>query len=267
MKKGISTSLSVSTYNWPDALNLCLLSIKRQKTLPDEVIIADDGSKDDTRELIIRHQADFPVPLSHIWQPDEGFQLAQIRNKAIAAARYDYIIQIDGDLILHPQFIADHISFSREKSFVSGSRVMIGENLSKTLIDKQITNISIFSNDIKNKLNGLRSKLLRNCFFGSYKTDDIYYLRGCNMAFWRNDLIAVNGFNEDFTGWGREDNEIAARLMNAGIQKRTLKFGGVIFHVYHEEKSRSDTDRNQDLLNDVIRNKKTFGTKGINQYL
>ncbi len=93
------------------------------------------------------------------------------------------------------------------------------------------------------------------------------YLRGCNMAFWREDLISVNGFNEGFTGWGREDNEIAVRLINRGIRKRIIKFGGIVFHNFHEQKSRADLSRNDDMLNDAIKNKLIWCIKGVDQYL
>src|SRR5690606_36112774 len=105
------------TYNWPEALECCLLSVLKQKMLPGEVIIADDGSGEPTRQLINRFRQLCPVPLLHVWQPDEGFRLGKIRNKAIAAASGDYIIQTDGDIILHPLFIKDHMAASRSWHF------------------------------------------------------------------------------------------------------------------------------------------------------
>ena len=97
-KERIRTSLILSTYNNPQVLALCLESIRQQKHLPDEVIVGDDGSTDETRRLLDSLRTDFPVPLIHVWQEDDGFRLAKIRNKCIACARYEYIIQIDGDI-------------------------------------------------------------------------------------------------------------------------------------------------------------------------
>jgi glycosyltransferase involved in cell wall biosynthesis len=262
-----TTSLNISTYNWPEALNLCLLSVKALKVLPDEVIIADDGSTESTRQLIEKFQKDFPVPIKHIWQPDEGFQLARIRNKGIAASAYEYIIQIDGDLILHPHFIADHMAFSKRGSFVSGSRVMLDEKYSRTLLNKEKVDVNLFNKEVRNKLNGVRVQFLRSYLSERYKINDMLYMRGCNMAFWRDDLVMVNGYNEEFKGWGREDNEVAVRLINSGIRKRIIKFGGIVFHIYHPEKSRSGLDRNDDMLNDAIITKKTECPVGLNQYL
>ncbi|HXH99709.1 MAG TPA: glycosyltransferase family 2 protein [Sphingobacteriaceae bacterium] len=267
INKAITTSLLVSTYNWPQALNLCLLSIKAQHILPDEVIIADDGSGEETKNLINLHTKTFPVPLIHIWQPDKGFELSTIRNKGIAASTKNYIIQIDGDLILHPKFIADHINFARPGAFVTGSRVIMSEELSKKVLNKKDICINIFSKGISNLSNGFRFSSLRNLLAERYRNNDIYYMRGCNMAFWREDLLRVNGYNEEFIGWGREDNEIAFRLINLGIQKRILKMGAVVYHIWHKEHTRTDFNLNNKILADTIDNKIIKCRDGINKYL
>jgi len=262
----LSVSLIVSTYNWPEALNLCLESICRQTVMPTEVIIADDGSTGETKELIEQYRKTFPVPLIHVWQEDDGFQLSRIRNKAIAAATGDYIIQVDGDLILERHFISDHIIFSKRNSFVSGSRVIMRQELSKRLLKTSQTRIPLITKGLINVANGLRipflSKRLEN-----YKNDDVYYLRGCNMAFWRSDLIRVNGYNEAFTGWGREDNEIGLRLINSGVEKRVIKFSGIVFHIYHPEKTRSGLNINDEILKQTALNNLIYCDKGLSQYI
>ena len=110
MAKLTKCSLVTPTFNWPEALELLLLSIEKQSILPNEVIIADDGSKIETRVLIERFQKTFPVPLLHIWNEDNGNQKPKIMNKAIAIARYEYIIEVDGDIIMHPDFVKDHFN-------------------------------------------------------------------------------------------------------------------------------------------------------------
>jgi glycosyltransferase involved in cell wall biosynthesis len=266
-KQKPKTSLNISTYNWPEALYLCMLSVKALKVLPDEVVIADDGSTDETRQLVEKFQKDFPVPVKHIWQPDEGFQLAKIRNMAIAASAYEYIIQVDGDLVLHPMFVADHLSFSKHDSFVGGSRVLLNKQSSEKLLQTEKIDISILNKGIGNRLNGLHFRPLTNYLSNRYKVNDIYYLRGCNMAFWRDDLLKVNGYNEKLTGWGREDNEIAIRLVNNGIKKRTLKFGGIAYHIYHPENKKAKLNKNDELLKATIESKKVYCEKGVDQYL
>ena len=114
-----------------------MLSVKKQSHLPNEVIIADDGSREDTKELIQKFQQKFPVPLHHIWHKDNKNQKPAIMNKAIASSKYDYIIEIDGDIIMHKDFVKDHLSLSEEKVYLYGSRVNIQENYLETLFKKK----------------------------------------------------------------------------------------------------------------------------------
>lgn len=262
-------SLLITTYNWPAALCLCLVSIRNQSVLPNEIIIADDGSRDDTRTLIEKETKNFPVPIIHVWQADEGFQLSKIRNKGIAKASYDYIIQIDGDVTLHPHFIRDHLSFAQSKTFVSGSRVFLSSAQSTMLFNKSRDVSTIHRIFLNNSLNSLRIGVLRNLLGTRYKNSgkNKYYVKGCNMGYWRKDAIGVNGFNEAFVGWGPEDSEFAARLINHGIQKRFIKFGAVMYHLYHKEADRSRENPNYDILRKTIEDKSTFCKKGISQYL
>ena len=143
MASNISTSLIISTYNRSDALELCVKSVLRQSLLPDEIIIADDGSKEDTGELIHQLAASSEVPIIHVWHEDLGFRLASIRNKAIAKASKEYIIQIDGDIVLHKDFVKDHVHFAKKGSFVTGSRVLIREGLTKKMLAERNCIISI----------------------------------------------------------------------------------------------------------------------------
>lgn len=206
----MKVSLIISTYNSPEALWLSLLSAISQRVLPDEIIVADDGSTSNTAEVIRNITAISPVRIIHVWHPDEGFRLCAIRNRAIAIARYEYIIQADGDIIFHRDFVADHKRVARQGSFVCGSRVLLDQALSRKAIKEDKIQFRITDMGLRHRLNALHvplfSPLMRN-----YKKNDDFYLRGCNMAFWRKDLITVNGYNEDIRGWGREDNEIACR--------------------------------------------------------
>src|SRR5579862_5854456 len=117
------TTLVIATYNWKEALSLVLRSAATQSRLPDEVIVADDGSQDDTRALISGCARDYPVPLRHVWQEDLGFRVARSRNRAIAAARGDYILLVDGDMVLHRHFVADHLYFAAPSCVLQGGRL------------------------------------------------------------------------------------------------------------------------------------------------
>jgi glycosyltransferase involved in cell wall biosynthesis len=267
MKSKPSSTLLISTYNWPEALELALQSVKRQVLLPDEIIIADDGSKEETRQVIERMQSGFPAPLHHIWQPDEGFKLAQIRNKAIAAAKGDYLIQTDGDLILHPSFVKYHVQAARPGHFIGGSRVLLDESLSRRLFQKKQLQISPFQNGIRNKFNTIHAPAAARLIELFKKEKGLYNLRGCNMSFWKKDLLSVNGYNEQITGWGREDTDLVIRLYNRGTQRIYFKLQGIVYHLYHKEYDRSALLRNDAVVKQALENKLTWCEKGISQYL
>lgn len=243
-------SLLISTYNWPEALGLCLQSILQQTVKPSEIIIGDDGSTQETASLINEFKKITTIPVKHIWQQDLGFRLATSRNKCFKEASEPYIIQIDGDLILNSRFIEDHINFRRHGFFVSGSRVLLSPQSTENLLLNKSIDIKRYSINNKNFFNGLHSKLLQNILAVKYKNAGRYkyYVKGCNMAFWKKDLEKVNGYNEDFTGWGREDSELAIRLINAGIGKRFLKFGGISYHLFHNEASREMEEKNIEMM-------------------
>lgn len=249
-------------------MRLCLMSVKNQKVLPQEVIIADDGSVNSTQELVASFKKNFPVTLKHIWHSDEGFRLAAIRNKAIAASETDYIIQIDGDLILHPNFIEDHLQLRKPNFFVTGSRVLLSKKSTAGLISYQSIDLKKYGNGKTNLVNGIRNKFIRNILAQRYKTQGRhkYYVKGCNMAFWKKDLITVNGYNEAFTGWGREDSEIAIRLINAGIKKQFIKMAAICYHLHHNIAPRNLERRNILLMHEAIENKIIKASDGLSKY-
>ena len=263
----LKTSLIISTYNWPSALELCLKSILKQVQLPDEVVIADDGSTEETRAVVKKYKEIFPVPVKHVWHPDNGFQLSAIRNKAILATEHEYIIQIDGDLILHPYFIKDHIRLAAPHKFVSGSRLMIPKAYSDRLLaSRELPSYSELLMRGNNRLNALHMPLLTDWFAPRYKSGDKYYVKGCNMAFWRDDLLDVNGYDENFVGWGKEDSEIAARLINKGINRQFIKFGGICYHLHHKVASRERHDINDDMLLKTIETGIIRCAKGLHEH-
>jgi len=264
----ITCSLIISTYNWPAALELCLQSIISQTLHPDEIIIGDDGSEAETAKVISDFKNSVSIPVSHVWQEDKGFRLAGIRNKCFAIAKGAYIIQIDGDLILNKKFIEDHIRFCRPGHFVSGSRVLLSPQTTLNLFKHKSIEITKHSVNNKNLFNGLHSGWLQHLLALNYKNKGIhkYYVKGCNMAFWKQDLERVNGYNEDFTGWGKEDSELAIRLINAGIKKRFLKFGGICYHLFHKEVTREMEEKNTVMMYEAQKNKMIRTENGMDTH-
>ena len=255
-------TLVITTYNWPESLELVLKSIENQTVLPGEVVIADDGSSFETQELITGFQQDSELNIIHSWQEDMGFRAAKSRNKAILKSTGDYIILIDGDMILHPEFIQDHIDNAVPGYFAQGSRVLLSQDISKTVIDKQRLKFSFFSNGLKNRKNAIHSKLLSIIF--SNKTNYLRGIRSCNMAFYRQDFLNITGFNNEFEGWGREDSEFAVRLQNSGIKRRNIRFNAIQFHLWHNKNTKVLLDRNNLILKNTINNHIQCSENGIN---
>jgi glycosyltransferase involved in cell wall biosynthesis len=258
-------TLVTPTYNWPEALELLLLSILQQTILPNEVIIADDGSTENTKNLIAKFQKKFPVALIHIWHEDIKNRKPAIMNKAIASSKNDYIIEIDGDIIMNKYFIEDHLKYAQKGHYLFGSRVTIKKGFLAELFSKKITHFNLFSKGIKKRGRTIRIPFLMH--FSKNISERSSKLRGCNMSFWKTDFIKINGFNENLVGWGIDDSEMIQRIHNIGIQGKRLKNCGIAYHIYHKEQSRSQLDINDEILKQTTEKKLTFIEKGINQYL
>lgn len=264
-QRTLRVTLIVTTYNWPAALDLTLQSVARQSAAPAEILVADDGSGAETREVVARWQERLKTPLLHLWQADEGFRLARSRNRAIAAARGDYVIIVDGDMVLHRHFIADHVRAARRGCFIQGVRLLTGPTTAGRMLELGMMDLGFFAPDIKRRRHTIRSLLLSRLVFRERTGQRA--IRGCNQAYWKNDLLRVNGFNEAFEGWGREDNEIAARLYNAGIQRRNLKFQALAIHLYHPSRQAEVGKRNDTLLKSTLDERKAWCPLGLNQHL
>lgn len=265
MRKYPKATLVTPTYNWPEALDLLLLSLTRQTYMPDEIIIADDGSKEETKQIIESYKDKFSVPLIHIWHEDDGNRKPMIMNKAIARATGDYIIEIDGDIIMEKHFVEDHLRFAEKGAYLYGSRVNIKQDKLADLFKQRITSFNFFSGGIKKRGRTLRFPLAMR--FVKKVEERSKKLRGCNMSFWKKDFIAINGFNENLRGWGIDDSEMIQRLHNLGIKGKRLKNSGIAFHIYHKEQSRTLVDFNKQIEEETTKNKITYIDKGVGQYL
>ena len=264
---GFNTSLIITTYNWPEALEVCLNSVMNQTVLPKEIIIADDGSKQETLNLVKKFQQSYPqISIIYSWQEDKGFRAGESRNKAILKATGEYIIIIDGDLLLERHFVQDHIENMEKGCFIQGSRVITSENKKNQILNGELPElpVSLFDKELKNKLNMIRNKFLSKLI--KNKTFELKGIRSCNMSFFKEDLLKVNGFEEEIQGWGREDSELAVRLFNQGIKKKKIKFSALTYHLYHKENDRSQLEENTKYLENAIKNKKLKAIKGLDRY-
>ena len=257
-------SIIITTYNRPDALKLVLQSVNSQSVSPNEIIIADDGSKNSTKKCIDEFKKKSSIPLVHSWQEDKGFRVAKSRNKAIAKSKFDYIILIDGDVILHDKFIEDHLKHAQIGFFVQGSRVLLNEKATKEVLNNN-SNFSFFSSGLSNRKNAIYSNFLSRIF--TIRKNYVKNIKTCNLAFFKSDCIEINGFNNDFEGWGREDTEFVVRLIKKGVNRKNIRFNLLQFHLWHEDSSRNVLQKNEIILRDTIKKNENWCVNGINQYL
>lgn len=261
----MKVTLIISTYNRPDALKLVFDSIINQSILPAEILVADDGSGDETRKLIEKYKNIFNFPVHHIWQEDSGFRVARIRNLAIKEASTDYIISIDGDIVLHKEYIKSHLHFVKKGFFLQGHRVLLNDKMTKKAISNNICEFSFWDFNIINRKNTIHNLKLANIFSIASKRQS--GLKGGIISFWKSDAFRVNGFNEDFIGWGKEDSEFAIRLLHSGVKRRDLRFCAVAYHLDHANSNKKlnslNYKRNLKMMNDTIKNKTQICKNGI----
>lgn len=269
----LTAALIITTYNRPDALTAVLESVLAQRVLPDEVIVADDGSGAETEAVVRRYQSRFPVPLRHSWQPDDGFRLAESRNRAIAAAQSDYIIMIDGDMVLHPEFTADHKRAAKKGLLVQGSRVVLTPGKTDRLLadPTRCRVLKWYEKGLETRwekrFSACRIPPLSALLLRREKAHWFHGIRGCNTGFFREDAAAVNGFNNRFVGWGREDSEFAARFFNNGGKRANLKFAAVAYHLWHREAERAALPENDRLLAEAVDGKLVRCPDGLDRFL
>ena len=259
----MKTSVIVTTYNWPEALRLCIQSFEKQTYKPSEVIIADDGSKSETAECIARLQTEMPFTIKHAWQEDDNFRAARARNLAVKESSGDYLIFVDGDIIAHPHFIEDHLSSAKKGVFLQGGRCLMSPDLSESLMGQNTNELGFFTKGILNRKNALRLPFL-SPFTGS-RSNPLKGIRTCNLSLYRSDFESINGFDNRFVGWGREDSEFAARLKNNNIKRKDLRFKGLAYHIFHEENSRQSLKENHERLMKTINESKTITQDGFSQ--
>ena len=258
-------SLIVATYNRPDALLLVLESIRHQRLRPSEVIIADDGSDEETRNLIVDYAAKSSLKILHSYQKDLGFRVALSRNRAIAMSSSEYIVLIDGDMILHPEFLMDHAKNAKFGYFIQGPRSLLMKKKTLEVLKNEQIFFYFFSTGLSNRLNSIHSKFLSKLF--STKKNYLKGIKTCNMSFFRKDCESVNGFNNEFEGWGREDSEFVSRLFNKGINRNTIKFSAIQYHLWHEESNRDFLVKNDQLLKKTLDKDLDWCNFGINKFL
>lgn len=267
----MKTTLLITTYNRPDALEAVLTSVEHQVVKPDQVIVADDGSGEKTLQVIQKFQNKWSIPLVHSWHEDKGFRLAESRNKGLSFVENEYLIMIDGDIVLHPFFVKDHIYHAKKGYFLQGGRALLTEELTTKILQtpEKYNTFRYFQSGLESRFEK-RLTTFRCIFLSELwkkESQDLKAIRGCNMSFFYEDIVKVNGFNSDFVGWGREDSEFVVRLFNIGIKRYNIKYAAIAYHLYHREESRDSLPENDKILEDSIKYKKTKCQNGLNKFM
>ena len=261
----MQTSLIITTYNWPEALDCCFRSIARQSVLPDEIVVADDGSGPETQACIDRWRSQFDLELKHVWQEHKGFRAARSRNLALAETRHEYVITLDGDMIAHRHLIADHLAAERKNRFVQGVRLLTRPGAAERIFREGKLDFGFFDSEITRRRHTIRLPMLSRLI--AYGRRGQRAIRGCNQGYWRDDLLRVNGWDERMIGWGLEDNEIAERLYHAGVLRIGLRFAGLATHIYHPKRVPEGTNPNAAYLQATIQSDVIRCPYGVDQYL
>lgn len=269
----VSVAVIVSTYNQPEHLKRCLLSLSRQTHRDFGLIIADDGSSNDTRAVIEGFSSYFDCPLKHIWQPDQGFRKTLILNKAILATRAEYLIFTDGDCMAQPDFVGEHLRQAKRAAYVCGALIRLNERVTRRIGPLDITSghvfqarwLSLKSHAIDRRFLRLSLPYERRCWLNEHSPTPRYWL-GANSSCFRGDALAVNGFDNRFT-YGFEDGDFGNRLENYGLSPRTVRWTANALHLYHRRPwaSPEALERNHRLMTPRLTDGEYLARDGIAQ--
>ena len=267
-------SVIVTTYNWPSALNLCLESLFVQNDNNFEIIIADDGSSSSNLNLTKSWCAKSRVPVQYVHHDDQGFRAGTIRNKAVAISKGDYLLFVDGDCVLRPDFITRHRQLAEPGRFVPGNRVLLMESFTQEVIEKKIPlhqkPLSYFiALWLQNKINRISAFIrLPLGFLRNLHPKKWQKAMTCNLAIWKSDFLRVNGFDELFEGWGFEDSDLVIRLIHASVKRKEGRFAVPVLHLWHYQNDKSQQDLNYQRLIERLNNRDfILAKKGVSQYL
>lgn len=263
-------SVIVTTYNRPKALDRVLDALNEQEDRSYEVIVGDDGSRDDTRELIDAWKAKYSVRLEHAWQEDKGFRLARSRNLAATLAKGEYIVFLDGDCVPRRNWVGRHRALAERGWVVAGNRALVSEAFTKRVEEEKLRLQDLRLGEVfglagDKSVNRALPLVSLPCPFRKAGGHRWERLRGCNFGVFRDDLYAVNGFDGLYKGWGLEDSDFAIRIINNGGGIKAGKFSTGVFHLYHPENDRSCRDANYERMMTRLRSGATQAEDGLRE--
>ncbi len=258
-------SVVILTSDRPDALRLVLKGLSRQSVRPFEVVVTEDGASPATRGCVEEAGPTLPVPLAHVVQEHRGPRMARARNRGIARARGDYLVFLDGDMVPARSFVADHLAFARPGCFVQGSRVLAPEPVTRRLLAEGRVDVPLLAPGLGRRRHLLRVPALRDLWGRPHRRRD--GAKSCNLAFWRADLVRLNGFNEAMEGWGLEDAELVQRAFHLGLWRRDLRMGGAAVHLWHPPHVLGEDNPNWAVIREVEARRTIRCERGLADHL
>jgi glycosyltransferase involved in cell wall biosynthesis len=255
-------SVIVATYNRIDALNIVLQSLENQTDSNFEIVIADDGSKNDTRSFVEKFTKDSKNKIFYVWHEDLGFRLAKIRNLAIENSNGDYLVFLDGDCAVQPDFISQHRNLAEPKNMVTGSRILIEEKLTSEICSSKKWDFQKFkenscSNFFKKQINKFLPLYIKlpNHHLRVYPKFVWRRIKGCNLACWKSDALQIGGFDESLVGWGHEDADFVYRLHEIGIKRKSGAWATEVMHLWHRMANKDNAAKNAAIVRAKIMSK------------
>jgi glycosyltransferase involved in cell wall biosynthesis len=269
---GMKTAVIVTTYNRPDALGGVLEGYCGQSDRDFTLVVADDGSTEETAAVVHSFERRNEMPVAHVWQEDRGFRAAAIRNRAVASTNADYIVFTDGDCVPSRDFMKAHKQLAEPGYFLGSNRVLLGEALTNRVLRERLPIHDWHWSDwasawLRRDVNRLVPLLsLPDWAFRKRSPDRWEGIKTCNLSVWRDDLIRVNGLDESYEGWGLEDSDLVIRLLHAGVKHKTARFAAPVFHLWHREQDRLSLPANQKRLDQLLRSTIIRAAVGLDQY-
>ncbi|MBI5359983.1 MAG: glycosyltransferase [Planctomycetes bacterium] len=224
-------SVILSTFNQPNALRLCLTGYKNQSYKDFELIIADDGSDEETKAVIEEFKPRFASPIKHVWQENHGYRRAKIVNEGFKISEGKVVILTDGDTIPNKNFVKIHAENCRENAFCVGGFIMLSADYCRALTMELVEKEDYEKFLTAGKRFRFAVKHWKNLFYIARGKMDRPKVFGCNISVWRSSFEAVNGYDENFDGFGKEDSDLRNRLRKAGVRPVSLWGKTYVFHV------------------------------------
>ena len=269
------TSVIVTTYNSPDWLEKVLWGFEAQTVREFELLVADDGSDDRTRDRLAALRPRLTYPVRHLWHPKAGFRKCTILNAAIAAAAHPYCVFTDGDCIPRADFLAVHLAAARPGTFLSGGYLKLPMGTSERISREDIlagratdprwlrAHGTPWSRRLQRLAWGPRTAALLDRLTPTGAT-----FNGHNASAWREDLVRVNGFDERLE-WGGLDRELGERLEHAGVRGRQIRHRALVVHLDHGRgyKRPEAIARNRAIRDEVAARRLTRAPVGLDRHL